>query len=505
MDILNGVVNGFGVALTPLNLIWCLVGVFLGTVVGVMPGLGSAATVALLLPLTATMDPTGGIIMLAGIYYGAKYGGSTTSILLNLPGETASVVTCLDGYAMAQKGRAGSALSIAAISSFIAGTFGVLALMLLAPPLAEFALRFSTHEYFAIMTLGLSMVVLLSGKSVIKALLALFVGLWISGMGFDLFNATPRFTFGRVELFDGVGLLVVAIGVFAIGEVLGNMDSYEEPKLLPVPRGWRNMMPSKQELLDCRFAFANGSVVGAVCGLLPGLGSSIAAFLSYGIEKAVSKHPEKFGTGVPEGVAAPEGANNSETTTSLVPMLTLGLPMSSTAAMMLAAFVLWDVQPGPLLIRDHPDIFWGLIASMYVGNVMLLVLNIPLIPLFAQILKIPVFILFPLIFGVSIIGIHGDSGNSFDLCLLAGFGLLGYLMAKFEFPPAPLLLGVVLGIGLERSLRQAMIMSQGDFLNALIHRPIAATALSLAALVLLLPLFKRLNIWRKTAVVLNND
>jgi putative tricarboxylic transport membrane protein len=505
MDIINGILHGFGVALTPWNLLWCLAGVFLGTVVGVLPGLGSAATVALLLPLTLNMDPTGGIIMLAGIYYGAKYGGSTTAILLNLPGETASVATCIDGYAMARKGRAGPALSIAAISSFIAGTFGVLALMLVAPPLARFALKFSAPEYFAIMCLGLSMVVLLAGKSIVKALLSLFLGLWISSIGFDLFSTTPRFTFGRVEMFDGVGLLVVAIGVFAIGEVLGTMEQIEEPQMLPVPKGMRNMLPSKQDMLDCRFAFLNGSVVGALAGLLPGLGSSIASFMSYGIEKAVSKHPEKFGTGVPEGVAAPEGANNSETVTSMVPLLTMGLPSSSTAAIMLAAFVLWNVQPGPLLIQDYPDIFWGLVASMYIGNVMLLVLNIPLIPLFAQILKVPAFILFPLIFGVSIIGIYSDSGSNFDICLLMGFGLLGYLMAKLDYPTAPLILGVVLGIGLERSLRQSILMSHGDILSTFLHRPIAMTALALAVLVLCLPLLRRFKLWKSVAVELKEE
>ena len=361
--------QGFAVALTPYNLLWCFIGVFLGTVIGILPGLGPAATIAMLLPLTLQMNPTSAVIMLAGIYYGSKYGGSTTSILLNVPGESASVVTCFDGYQMARQGRAGAALGIAAIASFIAGTFGVLGLMLVAPPLAKFALSFSSPEYFALMCLGLAMVVLLAGKSMIKALLAMMVGLWIAGMGTDLFSDASRFTFGHVELLDGVDFVVVAIGVFALGEVLGNMEIREGARMLPVPKGLRNLLPTLQDLKDCRFAFLNGSLVGFVIGVLPGAGSTIASFISYGIEKAVSKRPEKFGHGVPEGVAAPEGANNAETGGAMVPLLTLGIPGSGTTAILLAAFILWGLRPGPLMIQDNPTLFWGLVASMYIGNV----------------------------------------------------------------------------------------------------------------------------------------
>ncbi|MDH5343339.1 MAG: tripartite tricarboxylate transporter permease, partial [Betaproteobacteria bacterium] len=328
MEMLASLGHGFAVAFQPMNLFWCFAGVFLGTIVGVMPGLGPAATIAMLLPLTFQMHPTSAVIMLAGIYYGAKYGGSTTAILLNVPGESASVVTCLDGYQMARKGRAGAALGIAAIASFVAGTVGVLALMLVAPPLAKFALSFSSPEYFALMVMGLAMVVLLAGESLIKALLAMLVGLWIAGMGIDLFSDASRFTFGQTELLDGVDFVIVAIGVFALGEVLGNMEKRGEGTLLPVPKGLRNLLPTMAELKACRFAFLNGSVIGFIIGVLPGAGSTIASFISYGIEKAVSKHPEKFGTGVPEGVAAPEGANNSETGGALVPLLTLGIPGS---------------------------------------------------------------------------------------------------------------------------------------------------------------------------------
>ena len=499
MDVLANLLNGFAVALAPINLWWCFVGVFLGTAVGVMPGLGPPATIAMLLPLTYQMNPTSAIIMLAGIYYGAKYGGSTTSILLNVPGESASVVTCLDGYQMAKRGRAGAALGIAAIASFIAGTVGVVLLMLISPPLAKFALSFSSPEYFALMFMGLAMVVLLAGKSMTKALLAMLVGLWIAGMGTDLFTSTSRFTFGSMELLDGIDFVVVAIGVFAIGEVLGSMERRESGQLLPVPKGLRNLLPTIQELKACRFAFLNGSLVGFIIGILPGAGSTIASFISYGLEKAVSKHPEKFGTGVPEGVAAPEGANNAETGGALVPMLTLGIPGSSTTAILLAAFVLWGLKPGPLMIQDNPELFWGLVASMYVGNVMLLVLNLPLIPLFAQILRLPAYVLYPVIFGISIVGVYSVSGSLFDVWMLAVFGLLGYAMRKLDYPSAPLILGLVLGDSMERALRQSLMMSQGD-LSILVSRPISAVTLSLAILILLLPLFKKANTWRVKAL-----
>lgn len=499
MDIVNGLFQGFAVALTPINLWWCFVGCFLGTIVGILPGLGPPATIAMLLPLTFQMNATSAIIMLAGIYYGAKYGGSTTSILLNVPGESASVVTCFDGYQMARKGRAGAALGIAAIASFVAGTFGVIMLMLVAPPLARMALAFSSPEYFALMCLGLAMVVLLAGKSMVKALLAMLVGLWIAGMGTDLFSATSRFTFGNMELLDGIDFVVVAIGVFALGEVLGNMEKREEAQVLPVPKGLRNLMPTMAELKACRFAFVNGSVIGFLIGVLPGAGSTIASFISYGVEKAVSKHPEKFGTGVPEGVAAPEGANNSETGGALVPMLTLGIPGSGTTAILLAAFVLWGLKPGPLMIQDNPTLFWGLVASMYIGNVMLLVLNLPLVPLFAQVLKLPAYALYPVIFGISIVGVYSVSGSLFDVWMLAVFGLMGYAMRKLDYPAAPLILGLVLGDGMERALRQSLMMSQGD-MSILVSRPISAVMLFLAAVILIMPLFRKANAWRIKAI-----
>lgn len=498
MEALSDLLLGLSVALTPANLFWCFVGVFLGTIVGVLPGLGSPATIAMLLPLTFRLDPTTAMIMLSGIYYGSKYGGSTTSILLNVPGESASVVTCLDGYQMARQGRAGPALGIAAISSFIAGTVGVLGLMLIAPPVARFAVRFGPPEYFALMCLGLAMVVFLAGKSMIKGLIATLFGIWLAGVGTDIFTAESRFTFGMMELLDGIDFIVVSIGVFAVAEVLVNLESQAGAELFKVPKGLRNLLPSLQDLKDSRFAFVNGSVVGFFIGVLPGAGSTIASFLSYGVEKAFSRHPEKFGTGAVEGVAAPEAANNSETGGALVPLLTLGIPGSATTAMLLAALILWGFRPGPLLIQENPVLFWGLVASMYVGNIMLLILNLPLVPLFAQILRLPYFVLAPAILGISIVGVYSVSQSLFDVWMLGVFGLLGYLMRKLDFPAAPLVLGLVLGDRLEQSLRQALMMSQGH-LSILVMRPMSAGLLLLTVVILLMPVAGKIRSWRLKA------
>jgi len=494
VEVLGGLGNGFAVALQPINLMWCFVGCFLGTIVGILPGLGPAATIALLLPLTYGMDPTGGIIMLSGIYFGAKYGGSTTSILLNIPGEASSVVTCLDGHQMARNGRAGAALGIAAIASFIAGTFGIVALTVMAPPIAAFALRFSSPEYFALMVLGLSLVVVLGGNSLMKALLSLLVGLWLTSIGTDLFTSQSRFTFGSSFLISGIDFMIIAIGVFAIAGVLESIKAREENTALPVPGTLRELLPSRAELKACRFAFANGSIVGFLVGVLPGAGSAIASFIAYGIEKSVSKHPEKFGTGVPEGVAAPEGANNADSGGALVPLLTLGIPGGGTTAILLSALVLWGVKPGPLMMIESPQVFWGLVASLYIGNLMLLVLNLPLVPLFAQILRIPLYVLFPIIFGLSLVGAYSVSDNVMNLVLLAGFGLVGYVMAKLDFPTAPLILGFVLGDAMERAVRQSLTMSQGDP-AILVERPISAVMLTLAALILLTP--PAMSAWRR--------
>jgi putative tricarboxylic transport membrane protein len=499
MEAFDNLLLGFSVALTPINLFWCLVGVILGTVVGVLPGLGPAATIAMLLPLTLKMDHTTAIIALAGIFYGARYGGSTTSILLNIPGESSSVVTCLDGYQLARKGRAGAALGISAIASFIAGTIGVLGLMLIAPPLARFALRFAPPEYFALMVLGLAMVVFLAGDSMIKALLTMFVGLWIATIGTDLFTGESRFTFGQAKLLGGVDFIAATVGVFAIGEVLVNLESKGGAELFKLAKGLKNLLPTLQDLKDCRFAFLNGSIIGFFVGALPGAGATVASFLSYGLEKAVSRHPEKFGTGVIEGVAAPEGANNADASGALVPLLTLGIPGGNTTAILLGGLILWGYRPGPLLIQEHPQLFWGLVASMYIGNVLLLILNIPLVPLFAQILRIPYFILYPLIIGISIVGVYSVNNSLFDLWVMGIFGLLGYLMRKLEFPAAALILGMVLGDGLERALRQSLMMSQGD-ITILATRPISGTLLFIAAVILFLPALRKVRSWRVAAI-----
>jgi putative tricarboxylic transport membrane protein len=499
MDAFSNLLLGFSVALTPINLFWCFVGVVLGTVVGVLPGLGPAATIAMLLPLTLKMDHTTAIIALSGIFYGARYGGSTTSILLNIPGESSSVVTCLDGYQMARQGRAGAALGISAIASFIAGTVGILGLMLISPPLARFALRFAPPEYFALMVLGLAMVVFLAGDSMLKALLAMLVGLWIATIGTDLFTGESRFTFGQVKLLGGIDFVAASVGIFAIAEVLINLESTSGAELFKLPKGLRNLLPTWQDLKDCRFAFLNGSLVGFFVGALPGAGATVASFMSYGIEKAVSRHPEKFGTGVIEGVAAPEGANNADAGGALVPLLTLGIPGGNTTAILLGGLILWGYRPGPLLIQEHPQLFWGLVASMYVGNVLLLVLNLPLVPLFAQILRLPYYVLYPFILGISIVGVYSVNGSLFDIWMMSLFGLLGYGMRKLDFPAAALVLGMVLGDILERALRQSLMMSQGDIM-ILFTRPISGTLLAIAALLLCLPALRQVRTWRVEAI-----
>jgi putative tricarboxylic transport membrane protein len=499
VDALGNLLLGFSVALTPINLFWCLMGVILGTTVGVLPGLGPAATIAMLLPLTLKMDHTTAIIALAGIFYGARYGGSTTSILLNIPGESSSVVTCLDGYQLARQGRAGAALGISAISSFIAGTIGVFGLMLVAPPLARFALRFAPPEYFALMVLGLAMVVFLAGESMVKALLAMLVGLWISTIGTDLFTAESRFTFGQMKLLGGVDFIAATVGIFALGEVLVNLESRGGAEIFKLAKGFKNLLPTFRDLKDCRFAFLNGSIVGFLVGALPGAGATVASFLSYGLEKAFSRHPQKFGTGVIEGVAAPEAANNADAGGALVPLLTLGIPGGNTTAILLGGLILWGYKPGPLLIQEHPELFWGLVASMYIGNVLLLVLNLPLVPLFAQILRLPYYVLYPLILGISVVGVYSVNNSLFDVWVMGLFGLLGYLMRKLNFPAAALILGMVLGDALERALRQSLMMSQGD-LSILIARPISGTLLLLAALILCLPALRKVRYWRIDAI-----
>jgi putative tricarboxylic transport membrane protein len=491
MDSLGNLWLGFQIALLPGNLLYCLIGVTVGTVVGILPGIGTTAAVSILLPLTFRMDPTSGIIMLAGIYYGTKYGGSTTSILVNTPGESSSVVTCIDGYQMALQGRAGPALGIAAIASFVAGTLGLVGLVLLGPLLTKVALSFGPPEYFALMVMGLTTVAFLAGRSMTKTLLMAVTGLLLATVGFDIFSGSLRFTFGQSELADGISFITVATGLFAVGEVLANIGAQSsQGRMFRAPSRLRELLPSWQDLRDCRGAFVRGTVIGFLIGVLPGAGSSISSFISYGIEKKYSRRPERFGQGAIEGVAGPEGANNADTAGAMVPMLSLGLPGSGGTAVLLGALILYGIQPGPLLFKEQPRLVWGLIASMYVGNLMLLVLNLPLAPLFATLLRLPYRYLYPLILGFCAVGVYSVRQSLADLWLLSFFGLLGYFFRLYDFPPAPMVLGLVLGPLIERALRQSLVLSQGD-LTIFFTRPIAASLMLITAVMLAAPLFAR--------------
>jgi putative tricarboxylic transport membrane protein len=486
-EALQGLADGFATAISPTNLFWALFGVTAGTLVGVLPGLGPPATIAILLPLSVNLEPATGLIMMAGIYYGAKYGGSTTSILLNIPGEDASVVTTFDGYQMAKQGRAGPALGIAAIGSFIAGTIGLIGLTFLAPLVAELAVIFGPPEYAALMLLGLSLIVGLAGSSKIKALISGLFGFLLSTVGLDLFTGSVRFTMGQIELANGIEFVALSIGLFAIGEVMVNVEEETGHQLFKIPGRLRELFPSKKDLKDSSWAIGQGSVLGFFVGALPGAGSTVASFISYAVAKRFSKSPERFGKGAIEGVAAPEAANNSATAGSFVPLLTLGIPGSASTAIMLGALFLYGLQPGPLFFNENPDVVWPIIASMYIGNVLLVMLNLPLVPVFASILRIPYHILYPGIIVISIVGVYSINGSMFDVWLLAIFGLLGYIMKKTDFPTAPLVLAFVLGPLLEQAVRRSLIISQGD-ISIFVTRPWAIVFLVITALLALGPL-----------------
>jgi putative tricarboxylic transport membrane protein len=486
-EALQGLADGFATAISPTNLFWALFGVTAGTLVGVLPGLGPPATIAILLPLSVNLEPATGLIMMAGIYYGAKYGGSTTSILLNIPGEDASVVTTFDGYQMAKQGRAGPALGIAAIGSFIAGTIGLIGLTFLAPLVAELAVIFGPPEYAALMLLGLSLIVGLAGSSKIKALISGLFGFLLSTVGLDLFTGSVRFTMGRIELANGIEFVALSIGLFAIGEVMVNVEEETGHQLFKIPSRLRELFPNKKDLRDSSWAIGQGSVLGFFVGALPGAGSTVASFISYAVAKRFSKSPERFGKGAIEGVAAPEAANNSATAGSFVPLLTLGIPGSASTAIMLGALFLYGLQPGPLFFNENPDVVWPIIASMYIGNVLLVMLNLPLVPVFASILRIPYHILYPGIIVISIVGVYSINGSMFDVWLLAIFGLLGYVMKKTDFPTAPLVLAFVLGPLLEQAVRRSLIISQGD-ISIFVTRPWAIFFLVITALLALGPL-----------------
>lgn len=461
-DIFSHMAHGFSIALQLDNLLFLFIGTFLGTFIGMLPGIGPAAGISLLLPVTFGMDPITALIMLAGIYYGAMYGNSISAILINTPGAGSAVMTSMDGYPMAQKGRAGAALAISAIASFVAGTMGIILLSVVALPLSNFALRFGPPEYFMLMVFGMSAVTMLTGNSVGKGMISLAFGLMVASVGIDLQSAQPRFTFGVAELLDGVNLVVVIIGVFAVAEVFRNVELWFKGDLKPSPISGRLWM-TKDERRRSVFPVLRGGLVGFVVGVLPGAGGAIATILAYALEKRVSKTPEKFGTGTPEGVAAPEAANNASTCGAFVPLLTLGVPGSGTTAVLLGAFILYGVQPGPQLFATHPDLVWGLIDSMYLGNLMLLMLNLPLVGLFARLLYTPPAVLMAVILLVATVGTYSLNNNVFDVYLMLGFGLLGYGFRKFDIPIPPMILALVLGGPMEQSFRQSLVLSQGSW------------------------------------------
>jgi len=491
MDFLANLIAGFSVALQPTNLMFCFLGVFVGTLIGVLPGIGPVGTMAILLPVTYGIAPTTAIIMLAGIYYGAQYGGSTTSILVNIPGEAASVVTCLDGYQMALKGRPGPALGIAAFGSFIAGTFGVIGLQLMAPPLVSVALRFGPPEYFSLMILGFVVLTYLAQKSMTKALLTAGVGILLGTIGLDTMTGMPRFSFNIPELLDGVGLAPLAMGLFGISEILLNVEKKIKQELLTTKV--KGLFPNWEDWKRCSLPILRGTVSGFFLGILPGGGAVLASFVSYAVEKRISKHPEQFGKGAIEGVAAPESANNSAAQGAFIPLLTLGIPANVVMAILLGALMIHNITPGPMLVKEHPQLFWGVITSMYVGNIMLLVLNLPLIGLWVQLLRVPYALLFPLILYICLIGAYVINNSVIDVALMLLFGVVGYLMRKFDYEPAPMVLAYVLTPMLENALRQSLILSGGSF-GIFMVRPISAGCLIVAAGLLgssLLPMIRQ--------------
>ncbi len=478
MDIFYELMQGFAVALQPTNIFYCLLGCLIGTLVGVLPGLGPTAAMSLLLPATFHAPPVTAIIMLAGIYYGAMYGGSTTSILVNIPGEAASVMTCLDGYQMARQGKAGRALGICAFGSFIAGTLGLIGLTLVAPPLAKFALRFGPPEYFSLMCMGLVVLSFLTSTSMIRALMMACFGVILGTVGIDTVSGSARFTFGFTELLDGIGLVPLVMGLFGISEILVNLEQGTEREIFKTKV--KGLLPTLADWVQARWALLRGTVIGFWLGILPGGGAVLASFVAYAVEKRVSKYPEKFGTGIIEGVASPEAANNSAAQAAFIPLLTLGLPANVVMALLLGALILHGVTPGPLLMTQHPDIFWGVIASMYLGNIMLLVLNLPLIGLWVQLLRIPYPYMMPLIIIFCILGSYSVANSMADVFFMLLFGVVGYIMKKLKFDSPPLVLAFVLGPLVEYYFKSSLMFSRGSF-TVFFTRPISLVCLSITA------------------------
>jgi putative tricarboxylic transport membrane protein len=489
IDIIHHVSLGFASIWGLENLFFCFIGVFIGTLIGVLPGIGPIAGMSLLLPVTYHVTPVQAIIMLAGIYYGVQYGGSTTSILVNIPGEASSVVTCIDGYRMALKGKAGSALGISAFGSFIGGTFSVIGLMLIAPPLGRVALAFGPPEYFSLLLIGILLTSYLGSGSKVKTMMMAVFGLFLGTVGMDMVTGEDRFVYGCLTLIDGIGLGPVAMGLFGISEILMNISEINAKReVMRTPL--RNLLPNSSEWRRSLKPIGRGSVLGFLLGVLPGGGAIVSSFASYAIEKKLSKHPEEFGKGAIEGVAGPETANNAATGGAFIPLLTLGVPANSVMAILLGAFLIHGLQPGAFLMKNDPLIFWGIIASMYIGNVMLLVLNLPLIGLWVQILKIPYVILFPLILLFTIIGCYSINSDVNELVIMGVFGLLGYFLRKFDFNIAPLIFGLILSPLLENAFRQSLTLSYGSFL-IFVERPISLSFLILLVLITLMPILKQ--------------
>jgi len=491
MEIFNNLIFGFSVALSVQNLFYCFIGCFLGTLIGVLPGIGPLGTIAMLMPLTFSITPVGALIMLAGIYYGAQYGGSTTSILVNLPGETSSVITCIDGYQMARQGRAGPALAIAAYGSFFAGTTCTLLIALFGPPIAEMALKFASPEYFSLMMMGLIAAALLAPGDMVKSLAMVALGLLLGTVGTDVDSGWARFSFDIIELTDGIGFVVIAIGVFALGEIVANLGDPEERIIFTTKVG--SLFPSKDDIRRSIAPIIRGTILGAFFGVLPGTGPAIASFSSYMVEKKVAADPSRFGHGAIEGVAGPESANNADAQCKFIPMLTLGIPASGTMALMLGALMIHGIAPGPTVMTQRPDLFWGLIVSMWIGNLMLVVLNLPLIGLWVSLLKVPYRMLFPAIMLFCCIGIYSLNNSPFELYLTAVFGLLGFLWMKLECSPVPLMLGFVLGPMMEENLRRAMLISRGNPM-VFLTRPISLAfviATVLIVIVMVVPAMRK--------------
>ena len=489
MDLLSNLSHGFLIALTWQNLFFCGVGVLFGQIVGVLPGLGAPTAIALLLPMTFTMNSTTAIIMLAGIYYGVAYGGTITSVLINVPGESSTVMTTLDGYQLALQGRAGAALSVAAIGSFIAGTLSIVILMSFAPILARFALRFGPAEYFGLTTMAFGLLTVMGEGEPVKIIISTLIGLFMATIGIDVISGVPRFAFGVPELLGGIDPIVIITGMFGIAEVFNSLEEDVRMDIVRAKFRLRDMFLTWQDWMESRWAILRGWAIGFVVGVLPAGGITTASFLAYLIEKRVSKHPERFGKGAIEGVAAPESANNAASISGFAPLLALGLPGSPTTAILLAGFMMWGIRPGPMLFQSNPDLVWGLIASMYVGNVLLVLMNIFMIPAFVAILRVPYTILMGLIVVFSTVGAYSANNNLFDVWMMLGLGLLGYLMKKLNYPIVPLILALVLGRLAENSLRQALTISGGS-LSVFFTRPISAVFISFAIFAYMFPLIK---------------